>query len=554
MKETPATIADERPAHRTGRLDPWLRTHTYAPLRLPARWRHPLIGYAAGTLLAGGALVPAYFLSAAFPGFDFPSALSYLVIVGVALIWGIGSGLCASLISALGINYFILAPHLAWNLSAVTDLAGFIVSFATFGAISAIASLAEGRRRQLVMRQERLEALQAVTAALAAVSTPEEVAAVMRREGARALGARSAIAWLLSPDGAWLEWAGAPPLQRIAFAAHRPACEAIRHRAPIWLESPSRPEPDPEGEAGVGDYASAAYLPLLAEGRAIGVLAVLFAQPRIFTLNERTFLHTMAGLASQAMERARQYLLVREHARASEELATLRSDLVAAVSHELRTPLTAILGLAELLQEHWDRMGEPRKRERIAQIAQAANRQSRLVEDLLLLSRLDSEAMQFNPRPIALHALVERAAAEVRASYPGQQVTLAGPADQEVFADHDRVIQILANLIDNAAKYSPEGSPVAVSWRLDGALVLVRVRDHGPGIAEQHRALLFTRFGRVPGSRIRAGHVGTGLGLYLSRRLAEAMGGRIQLEATGPEGSTFQFWLPALAAERVAAE
>jgi signal transduction histidine kinase len=105
-------------------------------------------------------------------------------------------------------------------------------------------------------------------------------------------------------------------------------------------------------------------------------------------------------------------------------------------------------------------------------------------------------------------------------------------------------VQILVNLMDNAAKYSPDGSSIEVSWAEEEARAMVRVRDHGSGLPADGRERLFTRFGRVPGSRIRAGRVGTGLGLYLGRSFAQAMHGDLTLERTGPEGSVFCLELP----------
>jgi signal transduction histidine kinase len=107
-----------------------------------------------------------------------------------------------------------------------------------------------------------------------------------------------------------------------------------------------------------------------------------------------------------------------------------------------------------------------------------------------------------------------------------------------------RTMQVLANLLDNAAKYSPEDSPITVNWAVEDQMVALRVIDRGSGVPEEGRDQLFSRFGRLTGSRIRAGRVGTGLGLYLSRRLAIAMGGDIDLEATGSSGSTFRVRLP----------
>ena len=114
----------------------------------------------------------------------------------------------------------------------------------------------------------------------------------------------------------------------------------------------------------------------------------------------------------------------------------------------------------------------------------------------------------------------------------------------ELLADQSYLDQVLINILDNAAKYSLEGSPIEVRWAREDGQAIIRVRDHGPGIPAEGRDILFTRFGRVPGSRMRAGHVGTGLGLYLGRQYAQAMGGTLELESTASDGSTFCLRLP----------
>ena len=227
-------------------------------------------------------------------------------------------------------------------------------------------------------------------------------------------------------------------------------------------------------------------------------------------------------------------------AAAAEDLARLRSDFVATVSHELRTPLTAIIGYAELLQAHWYRLDDAARLDRIDRIVASANRQQRLVEDLLLLSRLEIGALAPKPQRVVLQGLIDRAAQEVRSSYSGQQIDIDGPSDLVVVVDPDRMVQVLVNIIDNAAKYSPEGSPVHICWMRDGVMGVVLVQDLGEGISTAGRERLFTRFGRVPGSRTRVGRVGTGLGLNLSRALAQAMGGDLVLASTGPTGSVFR--------------
>jgi len=234
-----------------------------------------------------------------------------------------------------------------------------------------------------------------------------------------------------------------------------------------------------------------------------------------------------------------------ERANTAETLARQRNDLLAMVSHELRTPLTAIVGYAQLLEGRWAVLTDEQKRHHLDDIVSAAMRQRRLVEDLLLAGRLDSDMLRMDMATVALGPLVVRATEEVGGTYTDQVFEIAGEPDVGVLADPGRVTQILTNLVDNAAKYSPQGSPVQIAWERDGGRVLLWVRDCGQGIPVEGAQHLFDRFGRLPGSHARAGHMGTGLGLYLSRLLARAMGGDVDLELTGPTGSTFRLQLTA---------
>jgi len=233
-----------------------------------------------------------------------------------------------------------------------------------------------------------------------------------------------------------------------------------------------------------------------------------------------------------------------ERVRAAEHLAYLRSDFVGAVSHELRTPLTAILGFAEVLQRHWDKLDDVQRKARLARIVAAANRQKRLVEDLLHVTQLDAPERELHFEDLTVARLVARAIETVTQNYPGQCIDAEGPEDLHAWGDPEQTEDIVANLLDNAAKYSVEGSPIRVVWVEEQQRAVVRVRDYGPGIAEEGQGVLFTRFGRVPGSRVRAGRVGTGLGLYLGRRSAEEMAGSLDLESTGETGSVFVLRLP----------
>ena len=226
----------------------------------------------------------------------------------------------------------------------------------------------------------------------------------------------------------------------------------------------------------------------------------------------------------------------------AKRLARLRDDFVEAINHELRTPLTAIMGYTELLGERWDALSDSHRREHVARIRGAADRLQHLVDDLVL-ARLDCASLHRRRQSLSLAAAVQQAVTVVRSRYPDHGIIVPGDDNLRVWGDAEWLGRIFVHLLDNAVKYSVEGRPVVVSWEADGERAVLRVRDQGLGIPEQDRELLFTCFGRNAG-RVRAGRVGTGLGLYLGRHLAEALDGDLNLEATGPTGSTFRLRIP----------
>ncbi|HWE61747.1 MAG TPA: histidine kinase dimerization/phospho-acceptor domain-containing protein, partial [Chloroflexota bacterium] len=315
---------------------------------------------------------------------------------------------------------------------------------------------------------------------------------------------------------------------------------------PVYLRD-TADEPawqDIEPWTGTHRLRSLIVAPLVVDGVVLGASMIGSFEPDSYLDHHVRLVATFAERINLALRNARLYAAEQERARAAEELARMRNDFVSSVSHELRTPLTAIIGFAEILQARWTQTEDEERLAWVGKIVNAANRQQRLVEDLLLLSRMETGNLAPQIARVALRSLCQRAAEEVQGSYPGQRIDLVGPDRVVVLADPERSIQVLANLVDNAAKYSPEGSPIVIWWGVEEQVGVVRVLDRGPGITSQGRNHLFTRFGRVPGSRMRAGRVGTGLGLFLGRGLARAMAGDVELESTGPDGSTFLMRLP----------
>lgn len=221
------------------------------------------------------------------------------------------------------------------------------------------------------------------------------------------------------------------------------------------------------------------------------------------------------------------------------EVDLLKSNLVSTVSHELRTPLTMIRGFSELLMAR--ELGPERSSEALSQISASSERLSRLIDDLLSVSRIESGQLAMRTRSVDVSEAIREAAAPLSGERSIELHLEDGMPSAE--ADPDMLAQILTNLVSNAMKYSPEGSPVEVRARSVGSSIEVSVRDYGIGMDEVEMAHLFQRFYRSDREEVR--HVGgTGLGLYITRTLVERQRGRIEAHSTLGEGSTFVFTLP----------
>jgi PAS domain S-box-containing protein len=228
----------------------------------------------------------------------------------------------------------------------------------------------------------------------------------------------------------------------------------------------------------------------------------------------------------------------------------LKSDFVATISHELRTPITPIKGYAQLLLARGDAMTPERRRAALELIAERADHLGRLVEDLLMASRASgthtlASKLASDPTPHDLHQVVTLATSNFPAL--GSRLTVVAPADPiAVYCDEVRAVQIVSNLVSNAAKYSPEGAPIAVvihSTEFGDTHARVDVIDHGQGIAQDDLDRVFERFFRVEDA-LTMRTSGSGLGLYIARELASAMGGSLTVASSPGRGSTFTLLLP----------
>ncbi len=227
---------------------------------------------------------------------------------------------------------------------------------------------------------------------------------------------------------------------------------------------------------------------------------------------------------------------------ADRELDNLKSSLISTVSHELRTPLAAIKGYATtLLAEdvQWDAEAQ---REFLTIISQETDRLSALVNDLLDLSRIEAGSLKIEPAEVRLEDLARRAALRARPNAAERLRLEIAPEAALLEADPRRLEVILRNLIENAAKYAPEDTPIRVRACRQGEAIRIEVRDEGPGIPPEHRQRIFESFYRVESGLTRSAP-GAGLGLAICQGFVRAHGGRIWIE-NNPSGTTIVFTLP----------
>jgi two-component system OmpR family sensor kinase len=219
---------------------------------------------------------------------------------------------------------------------------------------------------------------------------------------------------------------------------------------------------------------------------------------------------------------------------------------VADASHELRTPITAIRGFSELHRQGAV-TGEKETTELIGRIENESKRMGSLVEDLLLLARLD-QAREMDSKPVDINAVVEDAVISARAAGPNHPVTLNSSND-EIFTlgDEVRIHQVVANLLANVRAHTQAGTPITVSVKSTDAGVEISVADKGPGLSLDDQKRIFERFYRADSSRVRTGEDGSGLGLSIVDAVMRAHGGSVSVQSTPGEGAVFTLLFPSRA-------
>lgn len=225
------------------------------------------------------------------------------------------------------------------------------------------------------------------------------------------------------------------------------------------------------------------------------------------------------------------------------ELDALKSEFVSLVSHELRAPLTNVRGAIELMEASCPAMNATCA-QMFSIVAEQVGRLGRLVDDVLNVSRIESGGLSLTYTAVDVIQIAERAIHNISARQTGHVFRqMGGTIHPMVWADPDVLYEVVANLIDNATKYSPPRSEVVLDVYSEGQEAVISVSDTGPGIPPEEHDHIFEKFHRLDSGDARKTY-GYGLGLYLCHRLVEAMNGRIWVESEPGHGATFRFALP----------
>ena len=413
--------------------------------------------------------------------------------------------------------------------------------------------------------RERIEHLQAVTSALAAVQTLDDVAEVVV---ATVLARTDAATGMLVVGGqeplqprivhhAAATGAGDPAAPEARALLEGLADECLRTGQPIFLGQRQQVRdvaqrwavPDRPASRGLEAVAA---LPLTVAGDRVGALTFAFTESRTFSREDEAFFLALARQCAQALERARLFAAERDARIAADEANRAKSQFLTTMSHELRTPLNAISGYVALVLEGLYGPVSIEQRAALSRVTRAQQHLLSVINDILSFARIESGRMDFVIERVDPAELIRMVLPLVEPQLTHKGLVLDTEAPWEgspwaVRADRDKVGQILVNLLSNAIKFTPHGGRirVTVANREDPeGGVEIRVADTGIGIAPEQHEAIFEPFMQVSRDLTRTGE-GTGLGLAISRDLARGMGGELRVESALGQGATFILSLPA---------
>ncbi|MDQ2785478.1 MAG: DUF4118 domain-containing protein [Chloroflexota bacterium] len=480
-------------------------------------------------------------------------ALCYLLVVlAGAAGGGLGPGVFTSVAGFLTFNFFFFPPYYSFVVGSPQDVVSLLAFLIVAGVTSQLVSRLQEREREAHRRAVESETLSRLSSELLKDVTLDTALATVVAQATRIFDLESAAILLPNETGALQVRLTHPPEAAGQYLANREQVAIAAHVLESGIATgvgsthrTYRPHGPDRSQSTIQSRARRMrFIPIRAANRSLGVMGVTVARAANYSDHERELLATFTNQAALAIDRTR---LIDEATRtaALEEADHLKSALLAAVSHDLRTPLASIKASAtSLLQEdvHWDATVQ---REFLVAIDEETDRLTRLVSNLLDLTRIQGGVLRPEKDWYDIDELIISVTDRLAPLLHGHPLRTEIAADLPPVAfDFVEIGQVLTNLIENAAKYSDPGSAIDVVADRIEAAIRIRVADRGYGIPAADRAYVFDPFFRVrrDGRTRRVG--GAGIGLAICKGFVEAHGGEIALESRINDGSTVTFTLP----------
>ena len=445
-----------------------------------------------------------------------------------ALALGRGPAILASALGALAFDFFIVPPRFTLTVDDTEYVLTFLGLFAVGVLISTLTTRFRMQAEMAERRASETAILNELSRDLAAAGSLDAIIRAVIANIGDVFGREVVLLLPVAGHGPALALGGQSP----GFVLSQQERDVAQ-----WAFDHSQP-------AGRGTdtlaAAEARYLPLKTARGPVGVLGVKPTDPAAFlTPDQRRLLEAFASLAALAVERA-QLAEEAERARIQVESERLRNSLLSSVSHDLRTPLAGITGAASSLLAGSPSLDAGVQRELAQSIYDEANRLNALVRNLLDMTRLEAGGIQVHKAWQPLEDVIGAALTHMELALAGRPVSVRLDPDLPLAPlDEVSIEQVLVNLLENAVKYTPPGSPIELAAWPDENTVTVEVADCGPGLAAGDEARVFEKF-------YRAGNAasGVGLGLAICRGIVEAHGGRIEASNRPGGGAAFRFTLP----------